>query len=90
MPKCKICGKDLANPNSSGHIASKFHQDALKNSSEEVAEVKKVAVETPEVKETKHSMPITPSPTANPISKKDYNKVVKKGLFSKIKNKFKK
>ncbi len=30
MPKCKICGKELKNPNSSSHINSKFHQGKLK------------------------------------------------------------
>jgi translation initiation factor 2 subunit 3 len=30
MPKCEICGKELANPNSTSHVNSKFHQDALK------------------------------------------------------------
>ena len=30
MPKCKICGKELKNPNSSNHINSKFHQGKLK------------------------------------------------------------
>ena len=29
MPKCEICGKEMANPDSLGHINSKFHQDAL-------------------------------------------------------------
>ncbi len=33
MPKCEICGKELANPNSSSHINSKFHQDSLKKKS---------------------------------------------------------
>ena len=30
MPKCKICGKELKNPNSIRHINSKFHQEKLK------------------------------------------------------------
>ncbi len=30
MPKCKICGKELKNPNSSSHKNSKFHQEKLK------------------------------------------------------------
>lgn len=30
MPKCKICGKDLKNPNAKSHINSKFHQEKLK------------------------------------------------------------
>ena len=30
MPKCKICGKVLKNPNSSSHINSKYHQEKLK------------------------------------------------------------
>ena len=30
MPKCKICGKELKNPNSSSHVNSKFHQEKLK------------------------------------------------------------
>ncbi|MHA1147717.1 MAG: hypothetical protein ACTSR8_05690 [Promethearchaeota archaeon] len=30
MPKCNICGKEVANPNSKSHIESKFHQEALK------------------------------------------------------------
>lgn len=30
MPKCKICGKELANPDDPRHINSKYHQDALK------------------------------------------------------------
>jgi hypothetical protein len=30
MPKCEICGKQLANPLSSSHINSKFHKEALK------------------------------------------------------------
>jgi len=29
MAKCKICGKDLKNPNSKSHINSKYHQDKL-------------------------------------------------------------
>jgi hypothetical protein len=30
MPKCRICGKELKNPNSSSHKNSKFHQGKLK------------------------------------------------------------
>jgi len=30
LPKCKICGKVLKNPNAASHINSKFHQDKLK------------------------------------------------------------
>lgn len=30
MPKCKICGKVLKNPNAKSHIDSKFHQEKLK------------------------------------------------------------
>ncbi|MHA1439848.1 MAG: hypothetical protein ACTSPD_20055 [Promethearchaeota archaeon] len=30
MPVCKICGKNLKNPNSKNHINSKFHQEKLK------------------------------------------------------------
>ena len=30
IPKCPICGKEVASPKASAHINSKFHQDALK------------------------------------------------------------
>ena len=30
MPKCKICGKELKNPNDPRHIRSKYHQEKLK------------------------------------------------------------
>ena len=32
MPICKICGKTLKSPNSTSHINSKYHQDALRSS----------------------------------------------------------
>jgi hypothetical protein len=30
MPICQICGKELKNPKSKGHVNSKFHKNALK------------------------------------------------------------
>jgi len=32
MPQCKICGKDVSNPENFRHINSKYHQEALKKS----------------------------------------------------------
>ena len=53
MPKCEICGKELANPNSQGHINSKFHQEAIATHDDEVASDNEVADEVYETADSK-------------------------------------
>lgn len=64
MPKCNICGKEVANPKSKAHVESKYHQDALKKLE---AEKKKSA---PKAKPAAKPQPKpAPKPAAKPQPK---------------------
>ena len=65
MPVCPICGKDLAYPDSPGHINSKFHQDALAKLESEKAAPKAAPKKEEPKPEPKKEEP-KPAPKAAP------------------------
>lgn len=70
MPKCEICGKEIANPDSPGHINSKFHQDALQ--ALQTAEKKPAPKEEPKPEPKKEeAKPEPKKEEPNPTPKKE-------------------
>jgi translation initiation factor 2 subunit 3 len=93
MPKCEVCGKELANPNSASHINSKFHQDAMKNvkGSKTKVELKSEPKSTSKPKKVSKASSepkAKPEPKKKPLTKKKpkvKGKPIPKDHISKLK-----
>ena len=62
MPECPVCGRDLKNPDSPGHLNSKFHLEALKKGGNAAPKetAKQSAIELSPKLDTSEKVALTP------------------------------